>query len=59
MISAYINKIEYFLPKKTESNLKFLNLIGKGKNLSKKIINKIGIETRRIADKNIFFIIYR
>ena len=54
MICAYINKIEYFLPKKTESNLKFLNLIGKGKNLSKKIINKIGIETRRIADKNIY-----
>ena len=54
MICAYINKIEYFLPKKKESNLKFLNLIGKGKNLSKKIINKIGIETRRIADKNIY-----
>ena len=43
-----------FFQKKKESNLKFLNLIGKGKNLSKKIINKIGIETRRIADKNIY-----
>ena len=52
MINAYINNIEYFLPKKKENNLKFLSLIGKGKILSKKIIDKVGIETRRVAEKN-------
>ena len=54
MTYAYINKIEYFLPKKKESNLKFLGLFGKKTHASKKIINKIGIENRRVADKNIY-----
>ena len=51
---AYINKIEYFLPPTKESNLKYLQFIGKNKNASKKIIEKIGIRNRRIAGKNTY-----
>ena len=54
MTYAYINKIEYFLPAIKESNLKYLKFIGKNNNASKKIIEKIGIKNRRIADKNTY-----
>lgn len=54
MKHVYINEVEYFLPLNKENNLKFLNKIGKNKIVSKKIINKIGIKNRRVAEKNIY-----
>ena len=54
MKDAYIRNIEYFLPPKKENNLKLLKILGKDKNFSKKIINKIGIKSRRIAEQNIY-----
>lgn len=54
MKHVYINEVEYFLPLSKENNLKFLNKIGKNEIVSKKIINKIGIKNRRVAEKNIY-----
>ena len=54
MKNVYINEVEYFLPPKKENNLKFLIQIGKNERTSKKIINKIGIKNRRIAEKNVY-----
>ena len=54
MTYAYINKIEYFLPKKKESNAQILRMAGKNKYDIQEMIKKIGIKTRRIASKNIF-----
>ncbi len=51
---AYINNVEYFLPNKKENNLNFLSKIGKNKNFSKKIIKKIGIKNRSIAENNVY-----
>ena len=51
MKDAYIRNIEYFLPPKKENNLKLLKILGKDKNFSNKIIGKIGIKSRRIANK--------
>ena len=54
MQKVYINKIEYYLPLKKESNAQILKSAGKNKYDAKKWIDKIGIKTRRIAEKNIF-----
>jgi 3-oxoacyl-[acyl-carrier-protein] synthase-3 len=54
MKQVYINEVEYFLPSIKENNLKFLNQIGKNKIVSKKIVRKIGIKNRRVAEKNIY-----
>ena len=54
MRQAYINKVEYYLPPQKESNAHLLKMAGKDKYKIKKMIEKIGIKTRRIADKNIF-----
>ena len=54
MQKVYINKIEHYLPLKQESNKQILKSAGKNKFDTKKWIDKIGIKTRRIADKNIF-----
>jgi len=54
MKQVYINKIEYFLPPLKESNKSVLKLSGRNEADIKKIIDKIGVKTRRIANKNIF-----
>ena len=54
MKNVYINKVEYYLPKQKESNAQILKMAGKDKYEIKKWINKIGIYTRRISNKNIF-----
>ena len=54
MKQVYINKIEYYLPSKKESNSQVLRMAGKNKYDIQKMIKKIGISTRRIANKNIF-----
>jgi len=54
MKDVYIRNIEYFLPPKKENNLKLLKILGKDKNFSNKIINKIGIKSRRIAEQDIY-----
>ena len=54
MQQVYINKIEYYLPLKKESNAQILRMAGKNKYDIQKMIKKIGIKTRRIASKNIF-----
>ena len=54
MKQVYINKIEHYLPLKKESNAQVLKMAGKNKYDIQKMINKIGIRTRRIVDKNIF-----
>ena len=54
MKNVYINKVEYYLPEQKESNAQILKLAGKDKYEIKKWINKIGIYTRRISNKNVF-----
>ena len=54
MKQVYINKIEHYLPLIKESNSQVLRMIGKNKYDIQKMIKKIGIKTRRIANKNIF-----
>ena len=54
MKQVYVNKIEYYLPSKKESNSQVLRRAWKNKYDIKKMIKKIGISTRRIANKNIF-----
>ena len=46
---TYINLIEYYLPKKKEKNSEIIN---PREDKSKKIINKIGINSRSIAGEN-------
>ena len=55
MKDAYIRNIEYFLPPKKENNLKLLKILGKDKNFSNRIINKIGIKSRRICSASWFW----
>ena len=54
MKQAYINKIEYYLPPKQENNMNLLKMAGKDNYKIKKMIKKIGINSRRIASKNVF-----
>jgi len=54
MQKVYINRIEHYLPLKKESNKQILKTAGKNKFDTKKWIDKIGIKSRRIVDKNIF-----
>ncbi len=54
MKKAYINKIEYYLPPKQENNINLLKMAGKDNYKIKKMIKKIGINSRRIAGKNVF-----
>ena len=54
MKNVYINKVEYYLPEQKESNAQILKMAGKDKYEIKKWINKIGIYTRRISNKNVF-----
>ena len=54
MIKAYINKVENFLPALKESNTDLLRTAGLPENKITRMIKKIGIKSRRIAEKNIF-----
>jgi len=54
MIEAYINNIEYFLPETIESNYEILKKKGRNNKNNKKIIKKIGIETRRITKSDTY-----
>ena len=54
MKQVYINKVEHYLPLIKESNSQVLRMAGKNKYDIQKMIKKIGIKTRRIANKNIF-----
>ena len=49
----YINFLEYYLPKKIENNLSILKKNHKSKKDSWRMIKKIGIQSRHIADENI------
>ena len=54
MNKAYINMVEHYLPSLSESNETILSKSGLDKFKIKRMITKIGIKSRRIADKNIF-----
>ncbi len=54
MSSVFIGKVHYYLPDKIEENIKILLNSNKSLNDSKKIINKIGIVSKRISGKNEF-----
>ena len=54
MIKAYINKVENFLPITKESNTILLRTAGLPENKISRMIKKIGIKSRRIAEANIF-----
>ena len=54
MQEVFINKVEYFLPSKKEYNSQILKNAGKNKSDIKKWISKIGIKSRRIANKSVF-----
>ena len=54
MIEAYINNSEYFLPETIENNYEILKKKGQNNKNNKKIIKKIGIETRRIAKSDTY-----
>ena len=54
MKQEYINQVEYYLPPGKESNKDILRLSGYKKEKIKRMIKKIGINSRRIAEKNIF-----
>ncbi len=49
----YINHIEYYLPKKIEKNFNIIKINKKSAIESEKMIKKIGIFSRHVADKNI------
>ena len=53
MIKAYINKVENFLPITKESNTILLRTAGLPENKISRMIKKIGIKSRRIAEANI------
>ena len=54
MEKIFLEKINYYLPKKIEKNINILKLVGKNKNDSLNIIEKIGIKQRHISNKNEF-----
>ena len=54
MSSAYIAKVDYYLPKLIESNFKVMSVSNKSLIESNNIISKIGIKSRRISAKNEF-----
>ena len=54
MSSAYIAKVDYYLPKLIESNFKVMSASNKSLIESNNIISKIGIKSRRISAKNEF-----
>ena len=54
MEKIFLKKIDYYLPKKIEKNINILKLVGKNKNDSLNIIEKIGIKQRHISNKNEF-----
>ena len=54
MIKSYLNNIEYFLGSLKENNSVFLKSIGKNKIKTKKILEKVGVSVRNIADKKTF-----
>ena len=51
--NIFINHIDYYLPNLTEHNYKILKNNKKSSEDSKKMIEKIGINSRRISDKHI------
>ena len=51
--NIYINHIEYYLPKQTEKNYNIIKQNKKSSEESKKMVQKIGIFSRQIVNKNI------
>ncbi len=54
MIKSYLNNIEFFLPFNKQNNVSYLRSLGRDKKSTSKILSKIGITNRHIADKDTF-----
>ena len=54
MIKAYINKVENYIPSSKESNADLLRAAKFSEDKISRMIKKIGIKSRRIAEKDVY-----